>query len=229
MLYTIGDLHLSFSADKSMDAFGGAWTGYIQKLRSGFSELTGEDVCVLCGDITWAMSLEEALEDFRFIDALPGRKIILKGNHDYWWSTAAKAKRFFAENGISTIDILHNNCFFYKDAAICGTRGWFYTENTGSAHDAKVMAREIGRLEASLKAAGDCGKKICFLHYPPIFYKYICREMIELMHAHGVTDCWYGHIHGAGHAYAVTGERDGIRYHMVSADFIDFKPKLVME
>lgn len=224
MLYTIGDLHLSFSSNKPMDAFGGAWIGYIQKLIDGFSALQDDDMCVLCGDLTWAMDLESALEDFRFIDKFPGRKIILKGNHDYWWSTATKAKRFFAENGITTIDILHNNCFFYEDIAICGTRGWFYTENTGSKHDAKVMAREINRLETSLKAAGNCKRKMCFLHYPPMFYNYVCREMITLMQDYGVSDCWYGHIHGAGHAYAIQGVRDDIHYHMISSDYIGFHP-----
>lgn len=154
MLYAIGDLHLSFSNDKPMDVFGEVWQDHAQKLKRGFASLTAEDVTVLCGDLSWAMSLPEALEDFRFIDALPGKKIVLKGNHDYWWSTAAKAKKLFAENGIETIDILHNNALPYGEYALCGTRGWFYEEERGVEHDRKIMRREVMRLENSLRAAG---------------------------------------------------------------------------
>ena len=138
-LYAIGDLHLSLSKNKPMDIFGDKWSGHTEKLRRGFSGLTDDDVCVICGDISWGMGLDETKEDFLFIDLLPGKKIILKGNHDYWWTTAAKAKRFFSENGIDSIDILHNNFFEYGDYAICGTRGWFYEEEKGGEHDAKIM------------------------------------------------------------------------------------------
>ena len=124
-LYTIGDLHLSLGSNKSMEVFGTAWEGYVERLQEAFSRLQDGDVTVLCGDLSWGMSLEESLEDLRFIDALPGRKILLKGNHDYWWNTAAKMKRFFADNGLETLEILHNNCLWYGDVALCGTRGWF--------------------------------------------------------------------------------------------------------
>lgn len=224
-LYTIGDLHLSHSADKPMDVFGGRWKNYMEKLKTGLSVLEPEDTCVLCGDISWAMGIEDALEDFRYIDSLPGKKIILKGNHDYWWNTASKIKKFFEANEISTIDILHNNCYFYEDIAICGTRGWFFEENVhGGDHDKKIMNREIGRLEASLKAAGDNKEKMVFLHYPPRFNNFVCREIIALLEDHRVKHCWYGHIHGEGHRYAVTGMVDGINYHMISADYLDFRP-----
>ena len=153
-LYAIGDLHLSFSGDKSMEVFGGRWENYVEKIKTGFSGLREDDVCVLCGDIAWGLSLEEAREDFLFLSRLPGRKIILKGNHDYWWSTASKAYQFFAANGIANIDILNNNSYVYGNYAICGTRGWFYEEERGDAHDKKIMLREIGRLETSLKSAG---------------------------------------------------------------------------
>ena len=223
-LYAIGDLHLSFGTDKPMDVFGGGWEDYVNKISDGFSSMNDEDVCVLCGDITWGMSLESSLLDFQFIDALPGKKIILKGNHDYWWSTAKKTKSFFAQHDIRTIDILHNNCFFYGETAICGTRGWFYEEESHGEHDKKIMAREIMRLETSLKAAGDATEKICFLHYPPRFNQYVCTEIVDLMTAYGVKDCWYGHIHSHGHKFAVQGEVGGISYHMVSGDYIGFKP-----
>lgn len=134
-LYAMGDLHLSIGGDKPMDVFGGRWINYVEKLKEGFSKLCDNDVTVLCGDLSWGMSLEAAREDFLFIDRLPGRKIILKGNHDYWWSTATKAERFFEENGIKTIEILNNNCRLYGDVALCGTRGWFYEEERGGEHD----------------------------------------------------------------------------------------------
>ena len=160
-LYTIGDLHLSFAKDKPMDVFGERWRNHAEKLRDNFAKLNDDDLTVLCGDLSWGMSLEETAPDFAFVDALPGKKLILKGNHDYWWTTAAKTKRFFEEKGIATIDILHNNAFAWGEYAICGTRGWFYEEETGGEHDAKIMRREVMRLEASLKAAGD-RKKLVF-------------------------------------------------------------------
>ena len=224
-LYTIGDLHLSHSADKPMDVFGGKWQNYMTKLEKGLSVLTDEDTCVLCGDISWAMGIDDALPDFRYIDKLPGRKIILKGNHDYWWNTASKIKKFFEANEITTIDILHNNCFHYEDVAICGTRGWFFEENVhGGEHDKKIMNREIGRLKASLEAAGKSENKMVFLHYPPRFNNFICREIVALLDEYNVKHCYYGHLHGEGHKFAVTGEVEGINYHMVSADFVDFHP-----
>lgn len=227
-LYTIGDLHLSFGTDKRMDVFGGRWKNYVDKLREGFSGLNSQDVTVLCGDLSWGMSLSDALLDFRFIDELPGRKIILKGNHDYWWSTATKAKRFFAENGMESMDILNNNCHFYGDVAICGTRGWFYEEERGGEHDRKIMLREIGRLEASLKCAGE-REKLVFLHYPPKYQGYVCEEILELFEKYGVRRCWYGHIHSNGCAMAFEGVERGVSYRLVSADHVLFKPVLVME
>ena len=124
-LYAIGDLHLSLSVNKPMDVFGPGWAGHVQRLEEAFSRLGEEDVTVLCGDTSWGIGFAESLEDFRFLHRLPGRKIILKGNHDYWWNTAAKMRRFFAENGLDSLEILHNNCFFYGEYALCGTRGWF--------------------------------------------------------------------------------------------------------
>ncbi len=227
-IYAIGDLHLSLGTNKPMDVFGGSWDNYVVKIKNGFSSLGATDTCVICGDVTWSMSLESSLEDFKFVDSLPGKKIILKGNHDYWWSTASKITSFFSKNNINTISILNNNCYRVDNAAICGTRGWFADEVTGSAQDKKIMAREILRLEASLTAAGESNEKICFLHYPPVFNNYICHDIIDIMKKYGVRSCWYGHIHGQGHRFAVTGEFDGIDYHMVSADYVNFSPIKVM-
>lgn len=227
-LYAIGDLHLSLGGDKPMDVFGGRWINYVEKLKEGFSDLTDEDVTVLCGDLSWGMSLEAAREDFLFIDRLPGRKVILKGNHDYWWSTATKAERFFEENDITTIEILNNNCRFYGDTALCGTRGWFYEEERGGEHDKKIMLRELGRLETSLKCAGD-REKIAFLHYPPKYAAYECPELIELLGRYGVRECYYGHIHGAGCPMAFQSMKNGVQFRLVSADWLRFRPFLVRD
>ena len=219
-LYAIGDTHLSLGSSKPMDVFGGAWTGYVEKLKEGFSGISQEDTVVICGDISWGMGLEEAREDFAFLDALPGgRKILLKGNHDYWWNTASKMERFFSENGFSTLTILHNNCHFYGDVALCGTRGWFY-EETGSQ---KVFNRELIRLETSLKAAGE-KERLCFLHYPPQYQGYTCREIMELLERYQVKTCYYGHLHGGSHRLAVEGVRNGVEYRLVAADYLRFRP-----
>lgn len=223
-LYAIGDLHLSLGTEKPMDVFGGRWENYVEKISDGFSTLTSDDVTVICGDITWGMTMEEALEDFLFIERLPGRKIILKGNHDYWWTTAAKAKKFFAEHEINTIELLHNNCFFYEDVAICGTRGWFFEESKNDEHDKKIMTRECLRLEASLKQAGD-KRKFVFLHYPPKYQGYECPEILELLKKYNVERCVYGHIHSAGCAFSFNGMHDGTEHMLVSADHIHFTPK----
>ena len=226
-LYVIGDTHLSFGSNKSMEVFGGRWENYVEKLREGFSTVKPEDTTVLCGDLSWGMSIEEAREDFLFLHRLPGRKIVVKGNHDYWWTTAAKAYRFFAENGIDSIDILNNNCHFYEDYALCGTRGWFYEEERGGEHDKKIMARELLRLEASLKAAGD-REKLVFLHYPPKLVNYECTEIVELLCAYGVKRCWYGHLHSAACRAAYESEYRGVRFELISADHLNFIPKKIL-
>ncbi|MGX8698645.1 MAG: metallophosphoesterase, partial [bacterium] len=198
MLYVIGDLHLSFEAEKPMDIFGKEWENHAEKLREGFRCVGEGDTTVIAGDLTWGMEMASCLEDFRFIHRLPGRKILLKGNHDLWFTTASAARRFFAANGIDSMDILNNNCFFVDGVAICGTRGWFCPPEGGTEHDRKIMAREVLRLEASLKAAGDAGRKLVFLHYPPFYGRFRSAAMVELLHAYGVRECYYGHIHGAG-------------------------------
>ena len=227
-LYAIGDLHLSLGSDKPMDVFGGGWDNYIEKILSGFSVVGQDDICVLCGDSSWAMSLDECQRDFTFINGLPGKKIILKGNHDYWWTTASKMKSFFASNGIESIEILHNNCFFYEKIAICGTRGWLSDGESDTEHNQKIMARETARLRASLAAAGDAEEKLCFFHYPPRFKNMVCHDLVSVMNEFGVKKCWYGHIHSYGHGFAVRGEVEGIVYEMVSADYVDFIPRRIL-
>ncbi len=227
-LYAIGDLHLSLGCDKPMDVFGGRWENYVEKIRNGFSFLSSEDVCVICGDISWGMDLRSAAPDFAFIDALPGKKIILKGNHDYWWSTAKKAKDFLAAHELRSIEFLHNNCFFYgDDYALCGTRGWFFEEDRGTEHDRKMMLRELGRLETSLSAAGE-REKIVFLHYPPKYGQYECGEILNLLSQYGVKLCVSGHLHGPALKLAFEGEAGGVRFLTVSADHIGFVPMMLL-
>ena len=227
-LYTIGDTHLSLGGSKPMDTFGGKWEGYVDKLRAAFAPLTAEDTVVFCGDLSWGMSLEEAKPDFAFLDALPGeRKLLLKGNHDYWWTTASKMRAFFAENGFATLDILHNNCHFYGKTALCGTRGWFYEEDRGE-HSTKVFNRELIRLEASLKEAGE-GEKLAFLHYPPLYQGYRCQEIIQLLERYGVSLCCYGHLHGGSHRLAVTGQQGTVEYRLTAADYVGFQPVKLLD
>ena len=226
-LYAIGDLHLCLGADKPMDIFGGAWVGYMDKLRQGLSVIQPEDTTVLLGDLSWALDLSGAKEDFSFINGIPGKKIILKGNHDYWWSTQAKFGKFCAENGFSDISILNNNHFEYQGFAICGTRGWFYEEEKSGEHDEKVFRRELMRLERSLQSAGEL-PKLVFLHYPPRYKGYECPEILELLSQYDVSQCFYGHLHGASHALAMEGLWDSISYRLVSADRLDFTPYCVM-
>ena len=227
-LYAIGDLHLSFQVDKPMDVFGGAWVGYVDKLREGLKRIGPEDTTVLLGDLTWGMSLDKAVEDFRFINAIPGRKILLKGNHDYWWSTAKKFYDFCRQQGFSDMLILNNNCWTYGDYAICGTRGWFYEEERHGAQDEKVFRRELMRLETSLKEAGD-REKLCFLHYPPRFGAYRCQEIQDMLTQYGVKACYYGHLHGASHKTAFQGFWGDVRYQLVAADYLDFRPVQVLD
>lgn len=222
-LYAIGDLHLCLGADKPMDIFGGAWVGYLDKLKTGFSVVCEDDTTVLLGDLSWALDLESAGEDFTWIDQIPGRKIILKGNHDYWWNTATKFYKFCHDKGFSNQWILNNNHYEYEGYAVCGTRGWFFEEDRSGEHDEKVFRRELIRLETSLKSAGDL-PKLVFLHYPPMYKGYTCDEIIELLHRYDVRQCYYGHLHGASHGLAMEGQWDGIEYRLLSADRLDFKP-----
>ncbi len=226
-LYAIGDLHLSLSVNKPMDVFGGVWSGYMDKLREGLSVIGPEDTTVLLGDLTWSLDLPGAQEDFAFINAIPGRKIILKGNHDYWWTTATKFYKFCEAEGFSNMFILNNNFYEYEDIAICGTRGWFFEEDAAEgSHNDKIFKRELIRLETSLKAAED-RRKLCFLHYPPRYRGYECPEILSLLKEYEVEACYYGHLHGESHKLAIEGHFEGTDFHLCAADFIKFKPILI--
>ncbi|MDO4175170.1 MAG: metallophosphoesterase [Eubacteriales bacterium] len=229
-LYTIADLHLSIGVQKPMDVFGGRWQGYMEKIeRNWRAVISPEDTVVIGGDISWGLNLDQSLPDFQLLSDLPGKKIIGKGNHDLWWCTVRKMKRFFEENQIKNIDFLFNNCFIYDNIGICGTRGWFFEENFKECHDEKIFRRELIRLETSLRAAQAQGVEeiICFLHYPPIYANFRCGEIIALLQKYGVKQCVYGHLHSDSLRYAVTGVQEGIDFRLVSGDYIDFMPVLL--
>ncbi len=227
-LYAIGDLHLALSDTfKPMDIFAG-WEGYTEKLEANWrSTVSDEDTVVLAGDISWAMKLQNSYRDFEFIQSLPGRKIILKGNHDYWWSTVSKMQRFFSENGFDTLNILFNNCYAYENYGICGTRGWVSIDD--DSEDEKVLLREVQRLEVSIQSAESQGlEPIVFMHYPPVFGASCNYDILDVLYRHGIKRCYYGHIHGYSQKNAVTGVHDGVEYTMISGDYLRFSPLKIM-
>ena len=226
-LYAIGDLHLSISGNKSMEVFGDAWKDYVARIENALGQLTEEDVLVLAGDTSWGMTLQEAEADFRFLDRFPGKKYLIKGNHDYWWATAAKFRRFCEEKELRSLELLHNNCIFYGDYAVCGTRGWFLEEDQ-KPHNAKVLAREVMRLEASLQAAGE-KPILCFLHYPPLYQGYECPEILSVLEKYGVERCYYGHLHGPTIRRRMEGSRGNTEFSLISADYLGFVPKKICE
>lgn len=226
-LYAIADLHLSLSVDKPMNIFPG-WDNHVERLEKNWQNtVSADDTVVIPGDISWAINFDGAKADFDFINRLNGKKVILKGNHDYWWNSMAKMNRFLEDNGFDTITILHNNHYPYGEYGICGTRGWI--KDTEEPADAKVLAREAGRLDASIRSALNDGKKpIVFLHYPPIYVNDRNREILDVLYKYDIKDCYYGHLHGNAHRFAVCGEVDGINYQLIAGDFVQFCPKLIM-
>lgn len=228
-LYTISDLHLPLGVDKPMDIFGPSWSNYVSRLQENWSmTVKDEDTVVLPGDFSWAMKLSDAKKDFDYLNALPGIKILLKGNHDYWWDTVAKLERFVNDNYYNRIYFLQNNAYLYRTTAICGSRFWLcpgsrpFTED-----DERIYLRELGRAELSLKAAQKYqpDEIIFFSHYPPVLKtQEPDAGFMELMHRYGVKTVVYGHIHGNAKHIAFTGERDGVSFHLVSCDSMEFMP-----
>lgn len=226
-LFAIADLHLSLGTDKPMDIFKG-WQDYSQRIENNWRNLVREDdTVVVAGDISWAMKLEECYEDFNFLNSLPGNKILLKGNHDYWWATKKKIDEYLKTNGFSTIKILFNNSYTVDGITICGSRGWYYDADT--AADIKVINREVGRLKLSLDSAKDKNvTPVVFLHYPPVYTNLECKEIMDTLTLYGIKECYYGHLHGAHtQKNAVTGLYKDINMHLISTDYVDFMPVLV--
>ena len=238
-LYVLGDTHLSFGVpEKPMDIFQG-WENYQELLEKNWmATIAPEDTIVLAGDISWGMNLEQAKADFAFLHRLTGTKIILKGNHDYWWNSMKKMTDFFKANGFDSLHILHNNCYAYEGYGLCGTRGWVNIAGETDAHgnpidpeqsgNAKVLAREQQRLRVSLQSAVSQNlKPIAFLHYPPMYHNSRNQLMLDVLHEFHVEHCYYGHLHGKSHKNAVTGMREGICYHLISGDFLQFMPEKI--
>lgn len=226
-VYAISDLHLSLNSDKSMEVFAG-WEDYVNKIRDNWGKkILKEDTVVIIGDISWAMSLEEAKKDLEFVNDLPGRKILIKGNHDYWWSTKAKVNNFLEENNLDKIDILYNSAFQAENISVCGTRGWMY--NSEESEDQKILAREVGRLEKSIDCASAFGlPPVAFLHYPPVYGFGESEKIINILIERNIKKCYYGHIHGNEAKKGITqGVYKGIEFHLVSCDYVGFCPVLV--
>lgn len=222
-IYAIGDLHLALGdPGKTMEVFRG-WGDYQRRIEENWRALVRpEDTVVLAGDISWAMRLADTLPDLRFVDGLPGRKLLLKGNHDYWWTTRRKMESFFAAAGLTTLGILHNNSVEAEGVCLCGSRGWLFEGS--EKYDPLVVAREEGRIRRSLEAAPRPGEKLLFLHYPPLYGGQELPEFFAAMADHGVRECYYAHLHGGGASQAFQGMHRGVSLRLVSADFLKFAP-----
>ena len=241
MLYVIADLHLSTmeGMNKSMEIFGRRWSGYVEKLRKNWAAVVEEtDSVVIPGDISWALSLPDAVSDLHFIDDLPGHKYISKRNHDFWWSTAAKMEKLFASEGIQTISLLNNNAWrCEEDFILCGTRGWYQDENCDNMPKDtdfdKLVAREAMRLKLSLESGKaikeqEPGREmLVFLHFPPIWNGLRCESILELLHQYNIKRCFFGHIHG-NYTVPASFVDEGIRFALVSADFLNFSPRPIL-
>lgn len=234
-VFSISDLHLSGSVPKSMEVFGRRWTGYTEKIEKRWrAVVTENDTVIIPGDVSWAMTLAEAETDFRFLASLPGRKLLGKGNHDFWWTTVTKMHRHLDTLGISGIDFLYNNAYRVENVIVCGTRGWFVEEgkqiSVNPVDYEKLVSREAIRLELCITEAEKLRTAseeiLVYLHFPPVFGSFVCREIVDVLLSHGIRRCFYGHIHGSYLLDPVT-EFEGIRFSLISADYLDFTPLFI--
>lgn len=224
-VFAIADTHLSFGTNKPMDTFQG-WNDYVSRIEKNWNSVVdNDDTVVIAGDISWAMNFDELKADFDFINKLKGNKIILKGNHDYWWNTPTKMNKFIEENGFNTIKILQNNSYTIDGVSICGSRGWMFESE--EEHDEKILNRELIRLKMSLDSA-ECKDKIVFLHYPPVTTNLDCKEILEILKEYGIKKCYYGHLHGVAAKLAIDDTIDGIEFRLISCDRLGFMPKLII-
>lgn len=224
-LYAISDLHLPLGVNKPMDIFGKNWENYVEKLRENWQNtITENDTVVLPGDFSWAMYLEESKADFEFLNNLNGKKILLKGNHDYWWTTMNKLKNFVLENGYKDIEFLQNNSFEYGDISICGSRGWTTPTGKLTGEDKKIYERELARIELSIASAKNPENIVLFTHFPPILKDFRENEMVDLLNKYKIKKSVFGHIHSAGIKNAAEGDIGGIEYLLVSCDYREFMP-----
>lgn len=229
-IFAISDLHLSLGGDKPMDVFGSKWEDYTEKMKSRWNSIiTDEDIVVIPGDISWATYIDDAVCDFEYLNSLNGRKLILKGNHDYWWTTQNKMRLFLERNNFDTIEILQNSAYFYNGTAVCGTRGWTIPSAESKNDDRKIFEREKQRLILSLESAKALkpNEIIVAMHYPPIDKNNINSDFLNIMKEYKVSECVFGHLHAAAHAHAPVGIYDNIKLRLVSCDYLNFTPILI--
>lgn len=239
-IWAIGDTHLSHSVDKTMDVFGAGWANYTKRIAENWCALVKpEDIVLVVGDISWGLKPEEAVEDLQFLDRLPGRKILLRGNHDYWWTTRKRVENLFVDNGIKSLEIFQNEALILEEAGkkilLIGTRAWKNPyDDDFNKEDEKVYLREIERLKLSLEEAKEIirtetvEERLAIFHYPPVTKDGIKTEFAHLICEFGVNQCCYGHVHGHAARMAYEGSLDACYFHKVSADFLGFKPKRIM-
>jgi predicted phosphohydrolase len=231
-IYAIGDIHLSFSCVKSMSIFGETWENYASRLEKNWNGCVCDgDSVIIVGDVSWGINLVQSLEDFKFINSLNGTKYLVKGNHDYWWNTLKKMKKWLRRNSLGTINFIHNNAYLCEGIILCGSRGWFVDEETSDDAEAnqKILNRELIRLSLSIAEAKkiksgypDC-EIYSFIHYPPVYGGYVCDEVIEILQKEEITACCYGHIHNAAESKIIRNYKN-IKFDIVSADYLAFKP-----
>ena len=232
-IYTIGDLHLSFSVDKPMDIFGVNWENHAERIKENWiNKVNNEDYVILPGDFSWATYLDETKKDFEFLNSLPGKKILSKGNHDYWWTTLTSMRKFLKENNFENIDFLYNNSFEIENKIIVGTRGW--VNSWKNEDDYKILKRENDRLILSIKDGlnkmDENKEMIAFIHYPPFYKEKDIPEEIDFiatLKKYSIKKCYYAHLHGESHKDAFEGNIDGIDFKLVSSDFLKFDLLLI--
>lgn len=225
-IYAISDLHLSLSGEKPMDIFGDAWRDHAERIAANWDSIVGpDDTVLLPGDHSWALRFDEARPDLDYIAARPGRKILIRGNHDYWWrrESTTRIQKLLPDD----MTLLHGHALVAENVGITGTRGWrVETEEDPDAGDAKVMARELAYLERGLREISpDVSKRIVMLHYPPFDANLEPNDFADVLHAHGVDTLVYGHIHTG---FFLEGNINGIEYRLVSADHVDMRPVLII-
>ncbi len=229
-IFAISDLHLSLSCDKPMEVFGTHWKNYEERLRENWNRVVSpEDLVIIPGDISWAMYLQETKEDFSYIESLNGQKLLLRGNHDYWWTTLSKMEEFVRENQFDSIHFLKNTAFLWEDTAICGTRGWTIAHAGSSGEDKKIYSRERQRMILSLEDARRLGAKeiLAAFHYPPVESGGTLAGFLDILDEYGVKDCVFGHLHATAHRGAPQGVISGVQLRLVSCDYLNFTPLLL--
>ena len=230
-IYAMSDLHLALSADKPMDIFGGRWNDYMERIKHNWSSLvTDEDTVLIGGDVSWAMYLAQCKDDFEFLELLPGKKIISKGHHDYWWESITKLNKYISDMGFGSVSFLHNNSYIVENCGICGARGWIVPGSDAfKSDDVKFYERELGRLALSAQSLdkfGDAAEyRIAMLHYPPVNKDgEVDPGFGEILKKHNIDICLYGHLHSQACMGAFNGVADGVEYRLVSSDYMNFVP-----